>query len=261
MKRPSRLTYAYSVGRVRALEIKLIEKAVFREASEEKDFSSVIKIVSDAGDFQEEMGNVRSSDDLDIVIKKEEEYLIRLMSKLLFEEDISSIIKEDSHPDKALSIARRTDYGFIQDYLRHKIDLLNLKILSRAKYSGLPTEKFRSLVLKGGFVDERIFIQNYDLTFSEIGERLGGSDYQNLWSEATDVLEEKETFIELERRIEDFLMTYLRRAKYIVFGPEPIYAYILAKKRELSLLRLVGVGKLNQIPTELLKQRISETYV
>jgi vacuolar-type H+-ATPase subunit C/Vma6 len=261
MRKPSRLAYAYAVGRVRALEIKLIEKAVFREASEGKDFSSVIKIISEAGDFQEEIGNVRSSDDLDAVIEKEEENLDRLMSELLLEEDISSIIEEDSHPDKALSVAYRTDYDFIQDYLRHKIDLMNLKILSRAKYLMLPSEKFHSLVLKGGFVDERILIQNYELTFSEIGERLGGSDYQNLWSEATDVLEEKETFVELELRIEDFLMTYLRRAKYIVFGPEPIYAYVLARKRELSLLRLVGVGKLNQIPIELLKQRISETYV
>ncbi len=56
-------------------------------------------------------------------------------------------------------------------------------------------------------------------------------------------------------------MIYLRRAKYIVFGPEPVFAYVLAKKRELNLLRLVGVGKINQIPADLLKRRISETYV
>ncbi len=64
MKRPSRLAYAYAVGRVRALEKKLIEKAIFREAAEGKDFSSVIKTISEAGDFREEMTNVRSSDDL-----------------------------------------------------------------------------------------------------------------------------------------------------------------------------------------------------
>lgn len=261
MKRPPRLAYAYAGGRIRALEKKLIEKAIFREAAEGKDFSSVIKIVSEAGDFREEMTDVSSSDDLDAFIMKEEENIDRLMSELLLEEDISNIIKEESRPDKGLSIADRMDYDFIRDYLRYKIDLMNLKILSRAKFSGLSAEKFRGLVLKGGFVDEKVFFQNYELSFSEIGEQLGGSAYQNLWNEATDVLEEEETFVELERRIEDFLMFYLRRAKYIVFGPEPIYAYVLAKKRELSLLRLVGVGKLNQIPADLLKKRISETYV
>jgi V/A-type H+-transporting ATPase subunit C len=46
-----------------------------------------------------------------------------------------------------------------------------------------------------------------------------------------------------------------------VFGPEPVFSYGLAKRRELSLVRLLGVGKINQIPTPILKERISETYV
>ncbi len=261
MKRPSRLDYAYAVGRVRALEVKLIERAVFREAAEGEDFSSALKVVFDAGDFLEEMRKMRDSDDLDALIEKEEEYIDRLMRALLLEEDIPRIIKEEARPDMALAIADQTDYDFIKDYLKHKIDLLNLKVLSRAKYSGISPEKLRSLVLKGGFLDEKILLQNYELSFSEIGGKLGASPYQDLWNEATDTLEEEETFILLERRIEDFLMIYLRRAKYIVFGPEPVFAYVLAKKRELNLLRLVGVGKINQIPADLLKRRISETYV
>lgn len=261
MKKPSRLAYAYAVGRVRALERKLIERAIFREAAEGKDFSSAIKIVFDAGDFQEEMTKIQNSDDLDELIEKEEERLYRAVRELLLEEDILSIIIQESRPDKALALAENTGYAFITDYLRHKIDLLNLKILSRAKYAGLPPDKYGSLVLKGGFFDERTLIQNYELAFADIGEKLQASPYENTWTAATDILEEKETFVELERRIEDFLMFYLRKAKYIVFGPEPVFAYFLAKKRELSLLRLVGVGKLNQIPIELLKQRISETYV
>jgi V/A-type H+-transporting ATPase subunit C len=74
-------------------------------------------------------------------------------------------------------------------------------------------------------------------------------------------MEERETFLELERGIEDFLMGFLKKAKYIVFGPEPVLAYGLAKKRELRLVRLLGIGKVNQIPVDLLKERISETYV
>lgn len=261
MKKTSRLDYAYAVGRIRALEVKLIERAVFREAAEGRDFTSAVKVIFDAGDFREDIGKVRDSDDLDALIEKEEANIDRLMRELLLEEDIPSIIDEESRPDKALAIANRTDYDFIKEYLRYKIDLLNLKILSRAKYSRISTEKFRNLVLKGGFLDEKILLQNYELSFSEMGEKLGASPYLDLWNEATDTLEEKETFIALERRIEDFLMNYLRKAKYIVFGPEPVFAYILAKKRELSLLRLIGVGKINQIPADLLKRRISETYV
>ena len=108
---------------------------------------------------------------------------------------------------------------------------------------------------------EKILLQNFDLTYGEIGDRLRASAYQELWNRATDVLEERETFVGFERGIEDFLMKYLRRAKYIVFGPEPVFAYGLAKRKELRMVRFLGVGKLNHIPLELLKERMSETYV
>jgi V/A-type H+-transporting ATPase subunit C len=110
-------------------------------------------------------------------------------------------------------------------------------------------------------LDARVLLESFDLSYGEIGERLQTSAYHAAWILGTDELVEKNTFIVLEREFENILMIYLRKAKYIVFGPEPIFAYAQAKKRELQLLRLLGVGKLNQIPAEMLKQRMSETYV
>jgi vacuolar-type H+-ATPase subunit C/Vma6 len=261
MKKPSRLRYAYAVGRVRVLETKLVERAIFSEASEEDDFSSVMKVIFDAGSFSEEMVQIKGSDEMDGYLEKEARNLRRLLEEILLEEDILTIFLEESHPEKAISIAERTGYSFIKDYIRHKVDLGNIKILCRVKYSGLPREKFESLILSGGFLDEKILVENFDLSFAEIGERLRATPYHDLWVKAIDALEERETFVRLERGIEDFLMNYLKRAKYIVFGPEPIFSYALAKKRELSLVRLLGVGKINQVPPSILKERISETYV
>ena len=261
MRKPSRLDYAYAVGRIRVLEKKLVERAVFSEASEEHDFSSALKVIFDAGDFLDEMVELKGSDELDEFLEKEEEALYRLMDKILLESDVFDIYREESSPQKAISVAERMDYDFIKGYLRHWIDLSNLKIFCRIKYLGFSKEKFESMILKEGFLDEKILLQSFNLTYGEIGDKLRASPYQELWNRATDVLEEKETFVVLERGIEDFLMKYLRRAKYIVFGPEPVFAYGLAKKKELRMLRLLGVGKLNHIPPELLKERISETYV
>lgn len=261
MKKPSRLDYAYSVGRVRVLEKRLVQRAVFSEAVEEKDFPCAVKVVFDAGEFPEEMVSLKDSDELDGFLEGEEEKLVNLLDEIILEKDILEIFLEEKAPEKALEISQRTDYSFIHDYLRHKIDLANLKIFCRLKYLGASKEKFEKLVLKGGFLDERVLIQNFEATFADMGERIQASPYQKLWNRGIDSLEEKETFIDLERGIEDFLMTYLKKAKYIVFGPEPVFAYGLAKRRELSLLRFLGVGKLSEIPDSLLKQRISETYV
>jgi V/A-type H+-transporting ATPase subunit C len=67
--------------------------------------------------------------------------------------------------------------------------------------------------------------------------------------------------VTLERQVEDFLMRYVRKARHIVFGPEPVLAYGYARKRELGYIRILGVGKLNRIPSDILEERLGETYV
>lgn len=261
MSRTSRLDYAYAVGRVRALENNLVSKPAFTEAAEEKDLPSTLKIIFDEGQFHQEKIEIQDSEQLDDFLEHEETALHVLISHILRDKVIEKIVMGVTQPAEALDLSRSLEYPFITDYLRHTVDLGNLKVICRAKYLGLPVERAEGLLLKGGFLDERILLESFELSFGEIGERLQASAYYPAWITATDELVEKETFIALEREFENFLMFYLRKAKFIVFGPEPIFAYALAKQKELQLVRLLGVGKLNQIPAQTLKERLSETYV
>lgn len=261
MKRPSRLSYAFAVGRIRALEGKLVEKSIFREAAQEDDLITAMKIIFDAGSFSEEMIQVKNSIELDEYLEKEEGKTRRLLDEILLEKEILDVYLEDDKPEETILIAERTGYSFLKEYIRHKIDLNNIKLFFRVKYRDLPREKFESLAMEGGFLDVQILIQNYDLPFSEIQDKLRASSYSELFFQSAEALESRETFLVLERGIENFLMIYLRKAKHIVFGPEPVFAYGLARRRELDLVRLLGVGKLNNIPAEFLRERISDTYV
>ena len=261
MSRTSRLNYAYAVGRVRALEVKIVAKPAFTEAADEKDLPSALKIIFDAGQFSQENIEIQDSEQLDEFLEQEESALYALISNLLSEEAIEKIVLGVDQPDKALDLALALKYPFIADYLRHKIDLCNLKIFCRAKYLELSSERWEAMLLSGGFLDVDVLRDSFELSFGEIGERLHASAYHSVWVLATDELVEEESFVALEREFENFLMFYLKKARYIVFGPEPVFAYALAKKTEFQLIRLLGVGKLNQIPAETLKQRMSETYV
>jgi vacuolar-type H+-ATPase subunit C/Vma6 len=261
MKKHSRLDYAYAVGRVRTLENRLVPQPAFREAAEEKDLSGALKVIFDAGYFFEESIEVKGSVQLDAFLEREEQRLYRLLSELLLEEEILQILKAEDNFENLFHLSQTLTYPFITDYIRHRIDLGNLKMFCRIKYLGLPAQRLSTLFLKGGFLDLDILTQGFDLSFSDLGERMVASAYQNIWENATDALEERETFVVLERNFEDFLMHYLRKAKYIVFGPEPVFGYGLGKMRELQMVRLLGIGKINQIPPEVLKERISQTYV
>jgi vacuolar-type H+-ATPase subunit C/Vma6 len=261
MKRPSRMDYAFAIGRVRVLERDLVSGAVFREAAEEKDFLSAIKMIFDAGRFLDEMKEIQSSEELDLFLEDEKKQLVHMLSEILIETELLRILAyEAKDPMSAFALAQGLNYPFISDYFRHRIDLGNLKMFFRAKYSGLDKERFEKLMLTGGFYSPDLLLKNFDLSYSEIAEKIQFTPYGKLWESVTVAIEEKETFIELERGIEDFLIRYLKKAKFYVFGPEPLFAYALARKRELGLIRILGVGKLNHIPTEILKERLGETY-
>jgi len=261
MKKISRLDYAFAVGRVRALEKYLVSRDVFGEAVEAVNFSNAIKLVFDAGRFPEDLINISNSEELDDFLSQEEIALKAEIAELLFEIELLDLVSEDGRPDQTLPVVQKTGYPYFIDYVKHRIDLGNLKIMVRLKYAGNPSDKFGSSMMKGGFLEETTLLNSFELSYAEIGERLHASPYRELWDNAVEKLEERESFVALERAMEDFLMRHLRKARYIVFGPEPVIAYGLARKRELNNIRILGVGKLNRIPLDILKERLGDTYV
>ncbi len=261
MSRIRRLDYAYGVGRVRALEKYLIPEPIFREAAEAQDARASLKLVYDAGAYPEELIKVVTSAELDSCLAREEEKLKRLLQEILIERELVEAFLLDDAPTQALMLAQRAGYPFIINYVRQRIDTANIKIFFRAKYTGLSRERVEKMLLSGGRIPPRTFIETYGSSWTEAAESFRATPYGELWIRAVEKLSEEETFIGLERGIEDLLMSYLRQAKYITFGPEPIFSYGLARKKEIKLVRLLGLGKMLQIPVEMIKERMSATYV
>lgn len=56
-------------------------------------------------------------------------------------------------------------------------------------------------------------------------------------------------------------MNMMRDAKIIPFGVEPVIAYIYAKETEIKIIRIIMVGKLNNIAAEVIRERLRDIYV
>jgi V/A-type H+-transporting ATPase subunit C len=255
------LDYAYAVGRVRALEAHLISKPVFEEAVEERGPSAAMKVIVDAGSFRTEKVEFRDAEEVDAYLEEERGTFLHDIRSLFLEDAFWSVVEERFRPQNLWPEVKDTGYPFLKDYVRHLLDLRNLKLFMRARYMELPLEAVADRFLKGGFFAAEKLRDGYAGTNAEMGELLHATPYRPLWDRAVDTLEEDGTFADLERGGEDFMMGYLRRARQIVFGPEPVLAYVLARLKELEQIRLIAVGKLLQLPTDVLHRRICETYV
>jgi V/A-type H+-transporting ATPase subunit C len=64
-----------------------------------------------------------------------------------------------------------------------------------------------------------------------------------------------------EKSMDNHLIDLIKESKSVVFGPEPIFAYLVAKEMEIKVLRIIMVSKLNNISPQAIRERLRELYV
>lgn len=260
MSQRHRLDYAYAVGRIKALEKYLVSQKLFLEALEAHDLEASLKVIYEAGLWPEEIIKARRPEDIDNLSKREVEKLNQLMAELL-EAEVFYFFQAEPNLHELWLKAQRTGYPFFIEYSRCRLDLANIKIFLRLKYREESADKLEKALFTGGFIEPRIFIRAFDQPWSDLYSLLMKTDYGILWQRSLLALEEQKTLAIMERESESFLIHFWRRAREITFGPEPVLAYAMAKLREIKLMRLVIIGRMLNLPPELIKVRLSETYV
>lgn len=260
MMEQRRLNYAFAVGRVKALEKYLVPHKLFIEALEAAALEDSLKIIYEAGHWSEEMIQARKPGDIDNLAHREKEKVNCLVAELV-ESEVLSFFQARRNLREFWLTARKTGYPFLINYARHCLDLANIKTFLRFNYRGESADNLEKNLLPGGFIEPRIFKMACGQVRADLHSLLMKTDYGWLWEKSLLALEEQNTFIVMEREIENFLIRFWRQAREITFGPEPVLAYALARLHEIDLMRLVIIGRMLHLPAELIRARLSETYV
>jgi len=260
MNEQRRLNYAFAVGRVKALEKYLLPQKLFIEALEAGALEDSLKIIYEAGHWSEEMIQARKPEDIDNLSHREMEKVDRLVAELVESEVLSFYQARKNLRDLWLK-AQKTGYPFLVNYARHRLDLANIKTFLRFHYRGESADKLEKNLLPGGHIEPRLFKMACGQPWADLHPLLMKTDYGWLWEKSLLALEERNTFIVMEREIENFLIRLWRQAKEITFGPEPVLAYAMARLHEIELVRLIIIGRMLHLPAEMIRERLSETYV
>jgi V/A-type H+-transporting ATPase subunit C len=257
----SPLDYAFAIGRVKALENYLIPARIFREAAEASNVSRAIELVSEAGKSTERLREVTTPAGLEAFLNSEQAALDLTLQEIFLDKNLYGFYQEAEEVAKTAGSLELLEQPFFLDFFRLKIDLANLKIYLRCRYGGRAVSQFEERFIPGGRLERKAFTDNYNSNLEDFAQCLKTTSYERLWREGLNFLLTQESFAVFERESENLVMDYLQSAKKVTFGPEPLFAYGLARRQELKLIRLVVLGRMFNIPAFLLKERISQTYV
>lgn len=163
--------------------------------------------------------------------------------------------------DEMLQSAEKTNSKFIVDYVKMLIDTINIKTFVRLKRMSKSWDFFSKVFIKGGYINEQTFIINYNDSFEKFAEQVSGYGFKEIIIDGTEYLEENGLFAVLEKLLDNKLIQFIKDAKYVSFGIDPLAAYLIAKDNEIKIARIILAGRLAGISPELIKERLRETYV
>lgn len=342
--------YAYAVGRIRALEIRLLDKSRFESMVSARDAEEALRTLSDT-DYGPFLPEPKRGRDFEVALNGELKSVLGLVSLLSQDAELTDIfrlrydfhnlkvflklkylqaeegyrpltrparrhfgggyglmdaglieptklkkiVEEDNYKElpRELRLAaeraiktfqethdaqrialildgemsalfyqktRPNDYSFLRGYFRTDFDLTNIKNFLRVKELRLGKGFFEEIFLEGGSLEKSLFLESSEEPVNNFVSLLSPTPYGALVAEGIKYRQENRSWSELERLADNYLLSYLRRAKYIVFGLEPLIAYLLARENEIKMIRIIMVGKLNGMPEDLIRGRLRETY-
>ena len=151
------------------------------------------------------------------------------------------------------NLALKTENEFLIRYVEKLIDITNIKTFFRIRK-----------MYKDAKILSIAFIDGGSLSFSNFKNNLN-EDAQNLknkFAGFSDVIEKAVyNYENLDIYCDNYIMEYMKEAKLKALTIEPIIAYIYAKETEIKNIRIIFTGKLNNINSEKIKERLREAYV
>ncbi|MCQ2547683.1 MAG: V-type ATPase subunit [Clostridia bacterium] len=174
---------------------------------------------------------------------------------------VIDLIMDKACYKEMLRKAKETEEEFLIDIVKLKIDSLNIKMWVRLREMDKPWSFFEKVYLDGGNISLNFFVSAYEEAYNQVAEKLVAFGFKEAMLEGSRVFRETGSFNRLEVELENVVMEYNKKAKYLSFGIVPIAGYWYAKETEIDNLRIILTGKLIGSSIEQISERLREPYV
>lgn len=252
--------YGFAVGRVRAKENFLIRRNEYERITNLNTEDELLSVVKEIWHLEgsetatlEDVLNYQQAENRNLFSK----YCKDAVIKELFLD--ATIIKKIQHATFNIQNPYWTE--FLQEYFTTVIDLENLRNFIRIKnLSGKVKPEMtnlRNLLVKNGTIAKETLLELLNESWDVIIRWAENTSYRKCVAEGIDYLLTKQSFLRLERLIEEEKQRVLITARYATFGYEPLVAYYLFKDNEIKNLWKIFYGISEKTPSEQIRESVA----
>lgn len=158
-------------------------------------------------------------------------------------------------------IKNKLSYKFIDKLVLATIDLTNVRTLIRLKKQCQGREFASRVLIEGGAISKDTLISIINESPENIISKLSTTIYSDIIKDGIENFKESNSASLLEKLSDNYIMDLMKGARLVTFGPDRILSYIYAKETEIKIIRIIMVGKLNNISQEVIRERLRDSYV
>jgi len=150
---------------------------------------------------------------------------------------------------------KRQKNELLKQYSELTVAASNIKVAARAHMTGKSLEWIRLALAQCDTLEVENLAQAASDSFEALCDYLKNTDY----SDAVEELERSLAAFELW--YDNRLIKLIQPHKYNPFTLAPLAAYLLARENEVKTVRIILLGKSNQLPEDSMRERIRIMYV
>ena len=252
-------SYQYGIGRARSLEAHLLTSQQIERMAGAEGFEAAFTVLTETP-YAETLPKLKQAFDFEELYQLEMIALEKLLLNLSLNNPVMVAIFEkreyatnpfavDQHYFANLQkVCAVSQSPLIQNFVKHKIDAINLKSLLRSR----DKEELKAAFITGGLLDLELITALFGKGLEEIASRLSFSPYFPAIKTTSPHL--------FERQLDDFILNQFKRAKYLASGLEPLVGFYLAKELELKTIRFILICKKNHVKNKEIGERVRFSY-
>lgn len=171
---------------------------------------------------------------------------------------IIDIIMDKAYYSHLKEIADSLGVELFCDYVSASIDFYNVTTMLRAMRMGKSQNFLNEVLVDGGGISVAKLVSLSREDFDRLALALKSEKIGRSLVDCIDAYKENESITVVDNIKDVYLSRLNSDSRFISFGPEPIFAYLVAKEKEISIIRMIMVGKLNKIPSTKLRERLGD---
>lgn len=149
---------------------------------------------------------------------------------------------------------------FVKSYFRALADFTNIGTLLRQRASGGERGRFMELLLEPGDVSKDALFKGFELSGDALAKALAQGPAKDHLARGIEAAVKTQRVSALERERDDYLMHLATARKTETDTIGPVFGYLLAKRQEARVLRLILTAKRNGLKQEVIDERMRLLY-